>query len=178
MGDADVEWFSLPIDEAVVISDASERWAELGRQWEARLRHALSPLPTQVDHVGSTAVPGLAAKPVIDMQVQVPDLDDESAYLPALMDLGMALRARGTDFRFLRPPAGGPQQIHVHVCGTDSAWATEHLAFRDALRADPVLAEEYEGIKRGLAMTIVERADYNRGKESFIREVVSRRTSS
>ncbi|WP_421074438.1 MULTISPECIES: GrpB family protein [unclassified Microbacterium] len=174
MSEADVEWFDQPIGEAVEIHDPSDEWAAIGHDWEERLTEALSPLPVRVDHVGSTSVPGLAAKPVIDLQVQVPDLADERAYVPALEGLGMVLRARGSDFRFLRPPAGRARDVHIHVCEAGSAWATEHLAFRDALRGDVALAREYERLKRRLAETVVERADYNVGKESFILEVVAR----
>ncbi|WP_241160992.1 GrpB family protein [Plantibacter sp. PA-3-X8] len=134
MDDVDVEWFDQPIEEAVEIHDASDDWADMGRHWEDLLKDSLHPLPAHVDHVGSTAVPGLAAKPVIDMQIQVPDIEDEPAYLPALEELGMVLRARGANFRFLRPPAGRPRNVHIHVCGMGSVWAAEHLAFRDALR--------------------------------------------
>ncbi len=170
----DVEWFDQPIGEPVEIHDASEGWAALGQQWERRLSAALAPLPVRVDHVGSTSVPGLSAKPVVDMQIQVPSLADEDAYLPALHGLGLVLRARGTDFRFLRPPAGRPRDVHIHVCETGSRWASDHLAFRDALRADPSLAAEYERRKRSLAAAVVERAEYNRGKEGFILDVVAR----
>ena len=170
----DVEWFDQPIGEPVEIHDASERWAALGRRWEQRLSAALAPLPVQVDHVGSTSVPGLAAKPVIDMQIQVPSLADEDAYFPALQDLGLVLRARGVDFRFLRPPAGQVRDVHVHVCETGSRWASDHLAFRDALRADPSTARAYEQMKRRLADTVGERAEYNRGKQEFILDVVAR----
>lgn len=178
MSEADVEWFDQPIGEAVEIHDPFGEWAAIGRSWEERLGQALSPLPVRVDHVGSTSVPGLAAKPVIDVQVQVPDLADERAYVPALEGLGMVLRARGADFRFLRPPAGRARNVHIHVCEAGSAWAEGHLAFRDALRGDVSLAREYEGLKRHLAETVVERADYNLGKESFILEVVARHLSS
>ncbi|WP_300268759.1 GrpB family protein [Microbacterium sp.] len=170
----DVEWFDQPIGEDVEIHTASDEWADLGRLWVKRLTDAFAPLPTCIDHVGSTAVPGLAAKPVIDIQVQVPDLTDETSYLPALEELGLVLRARGADFRFLRPPAGRTRDVHVHVCEIDSTWAAEHLAFRDALREHDSLAEEYEALKRHLAATVTERADYNRGKESFIRDVIAR----
>lgn len=178
MSEANVEWFDEPIGEAVEIHDASDHWAALGRRWEERLNDALSPLEARVDHVGSTSVPGLAAKPVIDIQVQVPDLTDELAYVPALESLGMVLRARGADFRFLRPPAGRARDVHIHVCEVGSVWSVEHLAFRDALRADARLAREYEALKRHLAATVAERADYNLGKESFILQVVARRTDN
>lgn len=174
MSKADVEWFDHPIGEAVEIHAASDQWAAIGRRWEKRIEDALSPVAARVDHIGSTSVPGLAAKPVIDVQVQVPDLADEVTYVPVLESLGMVLRARGADFRFFRPPGGRERDVHIHVCETGSAWAVEHLAFRDALRGDPALAREYEALKRQLAQAVVERADYNRGKESFILAVVAR----
>ncbi|GGF31651.1 hypothetical protein GCM10010922_03420 [Microbacterium sorbitolivorans] len=174
MSEAHVEWFGQPIGEPVEIQDPREDWATTGRRWEERLVEALSPLPVQADHIGSTSVPGLAAKPVIDMQIQVPDLLDEDAYVPALERMGMILRARGSDFRFLRPPAGNERNVHIHVCEAGSVWAGEHLAFRDALRGDAALAGEYERLKHRLAAAADSRTAYNRGKESFIREVVAR----
>ncbi|WP_336645912.1 GrpB family protein [Microbacterium sp. USHLN186] len=176
MSDPDVEWFDQPIGEAVEIHEPSKEWLAIGQRWEERLTEALSPLPVRVDHVGSTAVPGLPAKPVIDMQVQVPDLSDESSYAIALESVGMVLRARGADFRFFRPPAGRVRDVHIHVCEVDSAWAREHLAFRDALRGDPTLARAYARLKRRLAATVTERADYNAGKESFILAAVEEST--
>ncbi|MDA4892340.1 MULTISPECIES: GrpB family protein [Microbacterium] len=176
MENANVEWFGQPIGDAVEIYDASVEWAEVGRRWERLLSDALAPLPTRVDHVGSTSVPGLAAKPVIDLQVQVPDLADEAAYALPLESLGMVLRARGEEFRFFRPPAGRVRDAHVHVCTRDSTWALDHLAFRDALRLDATLARRYERLKRRLAETGSTRADYNRGKEAFILDVIARRT--
>lgn len=174
MSEAHVEWFDQPIGEPVEIQSPSEEWAATGCRWEERLVEALSPLPVRVDHIGSTSVPGLAAKPVIDLQIQVADLAYEDAYVPALERMGMILRARGSDFRFLRPPAGNERNVHIHVCEAGSAWAGEHLTFRDALRGDAALAGEYERLKRRLAATADSRADYNRGKESFILEVVAR----
>lgn len=174
MNEAHVEWFDQPIGEPVEIESPSEEWAATGRRWEERLVEALSPLPVRVDHIGSTSVPGLAAKPVIDLQIQVADLADEDAYVPALERMGMILRARGSDFRFLRPPAGNERNVHIHVCEAGSAWARDHLAFRDALRKDADLAGEYKRLKWRLAATAATRAEYNRGKEPFILEVVAR----
>lgn len=178
MSDPDVEWFDQPIGEAIEIQSWSDEWPEIGRLWEKRLTEVLSPLPVRVDHVGSTAVPGLAAKPVIDIQVQVPDLSDESSYALALESVGTVLRARGAAFRFFRPPAGRVREVHIHVCEVNSAWARDHLAFRDALRGDSTLARDYERLKRHLAATVTERADYNAGKESFILAAVEKSTAA
>lgn len=176
MSNSGVEWFDQHVGDPIEIHEPSADWAEIGSGWEVRLAGLLSPLRVQVDHVGSTSVPGLAAKPIIDLQVQVPDLADESAYVPALEELGMVLRARGADFRFFRFPKGHLRNVHVHVCGLGSTWAAEHLAFRDALRQDAALAREYERLKKNLAETVGDRAAYNLGKEPFILGVVASHT--
>ena len=173
---SDVEWFDQHVGDPIEIHEPRAEWAAIGARWEVRLADLLSPLRVEVDHVGSTAVPGLAAKPIIDLQVQVPDLADESAYVPAFEELGMVLRARGADFRFFRYPKGQVRNVHVHVCGFGSRWAAEHIAFRDALRQDVTLAREYEQLKLNLAEAVADRAAYNLGKEPFIRGVVARLT--
>ncbi len=67
----------------------------------------------RIDHVGSTAVPGLIAKPVIDIQVSVDDIRNESTYVPAIESLGVQLRSRDDDHRFFRPFAGRPRDVHI-----------------------------------------------------------------
>jgi GrpB-like predicted nucleotidyltransferase (UPF0157 family) len=110
---------------------------------------------------------------VIDLQVSVPDIEDEPAYRPALESLGLVLRAREPGHRFFRPPAGHPRTVHVHVCELGSTWEREHLAFRDELRARPELAAAYAGLKQGLAAAVgADRAAYTDGKSAFIRRVV------
>ncbi len=128
----------------------------------------------RIEHVGSTAVKGLAAKPVVDLQVSVPDVDDESAYRPALEAFGLVLRAREPDHRFFRPPAGKPRDVHVHVCAQGSDWEQEHLLFRDYLRTHPDTASAYVQLKRDLARRVGhDRLAYNKGKATFIQRVIS-----
>jgi GrpB-like predicted nucleotidyltransferase (UPF0157 family) len=112
---------------------------------------SLAPLDARNEHVGSTAVAGLAAKPVIDLQLAVPVLEDEPAH------------------RFFRPPACAPRTVHVHVCAQGSAWERDHIRFRDLLRADPALRDEYERLKHTLAATFAgDRSRYAAGKAAFV----------
>jgi GrpB-like predicted nucleotidyltransferase (UPF0157 family) len=108
--------------------------------WIERLHKALAPLEVRIEHDGSTAVPGLSAKPVIDLQVSVPSIADKNGYRPALESLGLVLRARAPDDRFFRPTASAPRTVHVHVCERGSAWERDHILFRDLLRVHPSAA--------------------------------------
>ena len=168
-----MEWFDRPGGDPVELREQSTEWATRAGEWIAAIRVALLVLDLRVEHVGSTAVPGLIAKPVIDLLVSVPDLADERAYRPALESLGLVLRAREPDHLFFRPPAGHPRTVHVHVCATGSAWEREHLAFRDELRARPDVAAAYAELKVRLAVEFrADRAAYTDGKAAFIRSVI------
>lgn len=169
------EWFGEPRGEAVRLSEADPSWPEAATAWAVCIRAALTPTPARIEHIGSTAVPGLAAKPVIDLLVSVPEAGDEAAYRPGLESLGLVLRQRESDHRFFRPPASMPRTVHVHVCGIDSAREQDLLCFRDRLRADPGLARRHAELKRGLAERAGhDRAAYTEGKAAFIREVIGR----
>jgi GrpB-like predicted nucleotidyltransferase (UPF0157 family) len=169
-----VEWFDQPKGDPPVVADPDPAWAETARQWTERIHQALGLLDVRIEHVGSTAVPGLAAKPVIDLQVAVPALADEGAYRPALESVGLVLRARAADHRFFRPPANAPRTVHVHVCEQGSAWEREHILFRDFLRTHPEQRRRYERLKRTLAESSqTNRASYAAGKAEFISKTLS-----
>ena len=101
----------------------------------------------RIEHVGSTSVPGLPAKPVIDIQVSVASLHDEDSYVPPCQAAGLQLRSRDDGHRFFRPPAGRPRDVHVHVCAAGSSWERGHLLFRDFLRADRAGQDAYAAMK-------------------------------
>lgn len=173
MADDDVEWFDQPGGEAVELSAPSAEWAALGARWVTAIRTAVGG-NIRVEHIGSTAVPHLAAKPVIDLQLSVADLEDEQSYRPGLESLGLVLRQREPDHRFFRPPAGEPRIVHVHVCAAGSRWERDHLRFRDVLRRRPDLADEYARLKADLARKFrYDRAGYNNGKSAFIAAAIS-----
>jgi hypothetical protein len=99
-------------------------------------------------HFGSTAVPGLAAKPVIDILVTVEDPDDETATVPALTAVGYQLRVREPGHRMFRT---SQRNVHVHVWGDADTEVKRHLRFRDRLRHSPDDRRAYEQVKRELA---------------------------
>src|SRR5207247_4664855 len=114
----------------------------------ARIRAALGDRVLQLEHIGSTAVPGLAAKPVIDMILVVANSADEPAYVPALEAAGYTLRGREPDWHEHRRFNGPDTPIGLHVFSQGSPEVDRHLAFRDRLRANPADRELYERTKR------------------------------
>lgn len=168
-----VEWFDRPKADPAVVEEPDRDWAERAAGWIRRLSESLAPLSARVEHIGSTAVSDLAAKPVIDLQVAVPDVDDEDAYRRRLEGLGLILRAREPDHRFFRPPSEQPRTIHVHVCQRGSNWEREHLLFRDFLRAHPDRTETYAALKREVAARVGgDRIAYSNAKAPFIEETL------
>jgi GrpB-like predicted nucleotidyltransferase (UPF0157 family) len=127
------------------------KWPKMFKQMRARLAAALGDTAIRIDHIGSTAVPGLAAKPVIDIQVSVPDVEDEDAYRDAIQGCGFVLRYREQGHRYFRPPPGLPRDYQLHVCTVGSKWERDHLLFRDFLRTHSDAARRYESVKSDVA---------------------------
>ena len=124
-----------------------------------------------VEHVGSTAVPGLAAKPIVDLMAGVEVLDDRLvpgwSYVPPDLDLRPHRR-----FHVL--VHDDHRVAHLHLMRTDEPrWAAQ-LAFRDALRGDDDLRDAYAALKRRLAATTSDREAYSEAKGDFVREVLAR----
>ncbi|MCD2192049.1 GrpB family protein [Actinomycetospora endophytica] len=122
-------------------------------RFEARaeqLREVLGERATLVEHIGSTAVPGLAAKPTVDIVVGIEDPDDEAAYLPDLEAAGYDLRVREPQHRCLR--TGEPDEpVNLHCYPPGHPEVRKYLLFRDRLRSDPADRQLYESAKRVLA---------------------------
>jgi GrpB-like predicted nucleotidyltransferase (UPF0157 family) len=133
---------------SLVVNDYDPAWQQTYAAWRRRIADALGPAALAIEHVGSTSVPGLAAKPIVDIQVSVADLADESRYLPPLEGVGLVLRSRDALHRYFRPPADQPREVHVHVCAAGSQWEHDHLLFRDYLRTDPAACRRYGEAKR------------------------------
>ena len=132
----------------IVMAEPDPAWPRRYEAERARIEGALGPLAERIEHIGSTAVPGLAAKPIVDVLVAVPDPDDEAAFVPALERAGYVLRVREPGHRMLRTPA---LDVHVHVWPHGSPEVDRHLAFRDRLRADDADRAAYGALKRDLA---------------------------
>ncbi len=118
-----------------------------------RIGAALGALALRIDHHGSTSVPGLAAKPIIDIQVSVPRLQPIETYAQPLLQLGYVHVPHPDDAfcPFFHRPAAWPHTHHVHVVQSAGAEERRTLAFRDYLREHPDGAREYEDLKRRLA---------------------------
>ncbi|KGN34679.1 hypothetical protein N802_00900 [Knoellia sinensis KCTC 19936] len=148
------EPFSVP----VVICDPDPQWAARYASDAAEIRAAVGASALAVDHVGSTSVPGLAAKPVIDILIQVPDAADEHVYVPALEPLGYWLQVREPEWLehrvlYQRVARGSDHDINLHVLAPDvgAAEIARLLGFRDWLRTHPEDRDRYAAVKRELA---------------------------
>ena len=136
---------------AIVIVDYDSRWPEQFRKHAQIIEEALGRAALAIEHVGSTSVPGLAAKPIIDIDVLVEDSSDEASYLLALVQAGYVLRVREPDWhqhRMFRTPE---LDVHMHVFSRGCVEAARHLAFRNRLRNHPEDRRRYESVKRRLA---------------------------
>jgi GrpB-like predicted nucleotidyltransferase (UPF0157 family) len=159
--------------EGVEVAGYDPDWPrQFGRRRD-RLAAALGAAAVRIEHVGSTSVPGLAAKPVIDVQVSVTDISDEESYVPAIESAGFVLRSREDARRFFRPPAAAPREAQVHVCQAGGPWERDHLLFRDYLRARPDARDRYGELKRELAARWHDdRIAYTEAKTGFILDIL------
>ncbi|MCA1713112.1 MAG: GrpB family protein [Actinobacteria bacterium] len=137
--------------DGIVVVEYDPQWPQRYDDWRARLIDHLGQAVLRIEHVGSTSVPGLPAKPIIDIQISVADLAAEDAYVPGIEAAGVQLRSRDAFHRYFRPFADRPREVHVHVCQTGSAWERDHLLFRDHLRAHPEARAAYATVKRQAA---------------------------
>ncbi len=171
----EVVMFGQPTNDPILLVPVDASWAERFAELRDRIVAALGPAVVRVEHVGSTAVPGIVAKPIVDVQVTVPDVEDEAAYRPALESLGWPMRSREPAHRYFRTPSGVFPRIHVHVSQAGSTWEREHLLFRDYLRAHPSVAAAYAERKRDFAERYRDdRLAYTEAKTPFIRSTLAR----
>jgi GrpB-like predicted nucleotidyltransferase (UPF0157 family) len=140
-----------PLSEPIVLADYDPGWPGLFEREAERIRGALGEAALQIEHVGSTSVPGLAAKPVIDIVLVVADSADEAAYVPPLEAAGYVLRIREPDWYEHRLFKGPDTSTNVHVFSRGCAEVGRMLAFRDRLRRDDSERQLYERAKRELA---------------------------
>ncbi len=129
-----------------------------------------------IEHVGSTAVPGLPAKPIIDIMAAVRDLETSRAALPRLANLGYCYAPyRDNVMHWLCKPSPDVRTHHLHLVPHNSALWNDRIAFRDRLRADTALAAEYAELKLRLARTHADdREAYTQAKTPFIEGVLGR----
>jgi GrpB-like predicted nucleotidyltransferase (UPF0157 family) len=158
---------------AIYIAPYDPQWPAEYAAEEARILEVCRGLPIRLEHIGSTAVPGLDAKPVIDILAGCPPRASRAEYVAALRQIGYehkgAFGIPGRNY-FRR---GSPRSHHVHMVSWSSAFWQRQLAFRDALRSDASLRHEYAVLKRELARTFADDVEqYASAKGPFIASVL------
>jgi GrpB-like predicted nucleotidyltransferase (UPF0157 family) len=162
----------------VRLADPSPLWGTLFTEEAARLRAALGPLERAVEHYGSTIVPGLMAKPILDILVGATAFGDAGPFAEALLPLGYEYAAHAGVPRHQVFGKGAPRTHLVHVVTYGGPEWGQALGFRDALRADARLAATYAELKAELAARYPhDRATYTDAKAVFIRRVLGETTA-
>lgn len=157
----------------IVIVPYDSRWSLMFQAHARAISEALGDTALRVEHVGSTAVPGLAAKPIIDILLVVKNSADEESYLPKMEAAGYELRVREPHFhehRMFRTPA---RDVHVHVYSVASSEIERHLTFRDRLRKNSNERRVYEETKRRLAGQFWDMNAYADAKTEVIEGIIS-----
>ena len=164
-------------DPAVRIVDADLAWPARAGAELRRIGEALGPLAVRLEHVGSTSVPGLAAKPILDLLLSVDAMEPRERFAAPLERLGylLAFDPASPDLVFFARPPERPRSFHLHVCAAGSEHERRHLAVRDFLRACPEEAARYEALKRAVvARHPQDRLAYVAGKEACMAALEAR----
>jgi GrpB-like predicted nucleotidyltransferase (UPF0157 family) len=166
-------WIWKDITAAVEIVPYDPGWSILFRREKTRIERALGDLAIDIHHIGSTSVPLLAAKPVIDIMVSVRRLDDAMKCVNPLRRLGYIYvdYPQNQDRRFFRK--GIPRSHHLHIVEEGSRSLDDHVRFRDILRVSEARRAEYQELKTALAGSFKkDRAQYSASKGSFIEKAL------
>jgi GrpB-like predicted nucleotidyltransferase (UPF0157 family) len=158
-------------DPAVRIVAYDPAWPAMAEAEIARIGAALGLVAVRLEHVGSTAVPGLSAKPVVDLQLSVDAIEPRERYAEPLERLGYLFvpAPESPDYHFFAKPPQRPRTHHLHVCQAGTAHELRHIAVRDFLRAHPGEAARYADLKRRLvARHPQDRLAYIAGKDEHL----------
>jgi GrpB-like predicted nucleotidyltransferase (UPF0157 family) len=163
------------VARVVQVVDYDPQWPEQYRNQANRILAALDGLASQIEHIGSTSVPGLAAKPVIDVLVVVADSADEDAYVPSLVSAGYALRIREPEWYEHRMFKGSSPETNIHVFSLGCEEIDRVLTFRNWLRANPGDRDLYARTKLALARQDWKHVqEYADSKTPVIAEIMAR----
>jgi GrpB-like predicted nucleotidyltransferase (UPF0157 family) len=169
----------IPHNAPIALADYDPAWPTLFAREADRIRATLGSTAVLVEHAGSTSVPGLAAKPIIDIVLAVPDSADEQAYVPALEAAGYVLRAREPDWFEHRMLKGPDTDINLHVFTAGASEIDRMLLFRDWLRANDGDRDDYLRVKRDLAQRTWRHVQhYADAKSAIVAEIVARATAA
>jgi GrpB-like predicted nucleotidyltransferase (UPF0157 family) len=163
-------------EQTIVLAPYDPEWARRFEAERVLLERVLAPwLEGGVEHVGSTAIPPIAAKPIVDMVAGVRDLEEARAAYEPLHAVGYVDEPHRPEIahHFAKPALElEARTLNLHLTEPSSSLWRERLAFRDALRADPALATEYEALKLRLAQHPGAVRTYTDGKRDFVRRVL------
>lgn len=164
------------MNQQVVVEEYNLIWKDRFEELKAQLWPLVQDFAVSIEHVGSTSVPGLAAKPVIDLDIIIPDMSYLERTVKALATLGYEHRGNlGIVDREAFRKANPRFKHNLYVCPTNSISLRNHICLRDALRTNDSLRDEYANLKKKLAMQFPESIDdYVEGKTEFILEILSR----
>lgn len=156
----------------IEIVEYDPRWPALYEEERARVADALGTLVETIEHIGSTSVPGLCAKPIIDLLVAVKHMAPAALYAAPLASLGYAhfpILGNAERYTFGK---GDPHTHHLHIVQLGGEEHLRPLAFRDYLRTHPADARRYDALKRELAQRFHhDRPAYLQGKSDFVRSI-------
>lgn len=158
----------------IVIVPYQAEWPDMFERHKQSIAKAVGKSALAIEHIGSTAVPGLAAKPIIDILLVVEESGNEASYLPQLERADYELRVREPDFeehRMLRTPE---RDVHLHVFSNGSPEVARHLRFRDRLRESEADRKRYEEVKLKLASkSWSDMNAYANAKSDVIKDILS-----
>lgn len=164
-----------PHNAQITLLEYDPCWPKLFDRESKRIRSALGNKALQVEHVGSTAVPGLCAKPIIDILLVVMDSSNESSYVPDLEEAGYTLHIREPEWFEHRVFKGPDTDINLHVFSKGASEVDRMLRFRDWLRTDNSDRNKYERVKRDLAQREWRHVQhYADAKDSIVQEIMKR----
>lgn len=158
----------------VELAPYDPEWRRCFEAEKARLQAAIGPYVLEIQHVGSTSIPGMLAKPILDIAVAVASFEAARVCIPPIEELGYEYRGENGIPRRHFFVKGDPRTHHLHVNELGSVAWENHVLFRDALIRDPVLAEAYAALKVDLARRYpTDREAYTEGKALFIQRVLA-----
>jgi GrpB-like predicted nucleotidyltransferase (UPF0157 family) len=157
----------------VTLSPHRKEWHQIFNEEQSRILHAIGEHVAAIEHVGSTAICGIVAKPILDVMVGIPTFEDGEKCVAALDKLGYEYKGQnGVPGRHFFGK-GAPRTHHLHMVAVDSDFWKHHLLFRDYLISNRQVAEEYNNLKIELAARFPrDREAYTNGKESFVKRVL------
>jgi GrpB-like predicted nucleotidyltransferase (UPF0157 family) len=171
------------LNRQIVVVDYDPNWPSLYEQEKDRIVATLGEAVVQIEHIGSTSVPGLAAKPIIDIAVGIANFEEAKAYVPMIEGLGYTyepeFEADLPERRFFWKGSPSLHTHHIHMAEPGSLEWIKPILFRNYLREHPEAARQYQVLKRELAVRCgPDMEAYVKGKTEFVRSILSQASSA